>query len=40
MCLFLVVGKGCMGGKGIGWAKLCVFFDCPCIGHIVVRGFV
>lgn len=27
------VAKG-MGGMGIWWAIWCVFFDCPCIGHI------
>jgi hypothetical protein len=40
MSQFLIVGIGCRGGKGIGWARWCVFFGCSCNDHIVVWGFV
>ena len=36
MCRFLVVDKDCKRGRRIGWAKLSIFFDCPCIDRIIV----
>ena len=40
MCQIRVVGRGCRGGRGIKCAIWCVFFDCPCIEHIIAWGFV
>ena len=40
MCQPLVIGRGCRGGREIWWASWCIFFDCPCIGRILVGGFV